>query len=116
MSTISGILNGVIIAVIDKIYSIIATYFVNFENHKYKDSYEKSYVYKIFIFKFVNTNLSLFYTAFNDRDFSSLYYLILGMAMTKAVQIFLLKNFKKYATYWFFKKMYFRKVREEALL
>lgn len=69
MSTIAGVINGIVIAIIDKIYSLLATFFVNRENHKYKDTYEKSYVYKIFIFKFVNTNLSLFYTAFNDRDF-----------------------------------------------
>ena len=81
MSTISGIINGIIIAIIDAIYSFVAAFFIEYENHKYQDSYEKSYVYKIFIFKFVNTNLSLFYTAFNDRNFHTLYYLLLGMAL-----------------------------------
>lgn len=99
-SIIIGVINGVVIAVIDFLYSSIATYFVNIENHKYHDSYEKSYVYKIFIFKFINTNLSLFYTAFNEQDFNQLYYLILGMAITKSVQIFLLKNFKRLAIFW----------------
>lgn len=69
-SIIIGVVNGVVIAVIDFLYSSIATYFVNIENHKYHDSYEKSYVYKIFIFKFINTNLSLFYTAFTEEDFN----------------------------------------------
>jgi Calcium-activated chloride channel len=114
ISTFAGVLNGIIIAIIDKIYSWIATYFVKFENHKYKDSYEKSYVYKLFIFKFVNTNLSLFYTAFNDRDFNSLYYLILGMAITKSIQIFLLKNAKKYITFRVSKWWYFRRVSQAA--
>ncbi len=86
------------------IYSYCATYFVNLENNKYQDSYEKSYVYKLFIFKFVNTNMSLFYTAFNDKDFNSLYYLILGMAITKAVMILIMKNLKKIGIYWWKKK------------
>lgn len=67
--TIIGVVNGIVIALIDFMYSSIATYFVEIENHKYQDSYERSYVYKIFIFKFINTNLSIFYTAFNDRSF-----------------------------------------------
>ena len=103
------------IAIIDKIYSLLATFFVNMENHKYQDSYEKSYVYKIFIFKFVNTNLSIFYIAFADREFSKLYYLILGMAITKTVQIFLLKNLKRYLSFLYSKFMYFRGVRSQAL-
>lgn len=65
-SIIIGVINGVVIAIIDFLYSTIATYFVSIENHKYYDSYEKSYVYKMFIFKFINTNLSLFYTAFSQ--------------------------------------------------
>ena len=92
-SVIIGVVNGIIISVINALYSMIATYFVNMENHKYRDSYEKSYVFKIFIFKFINTNLSIFYTAFSSRDFSQLYSLILGMTVTKVVQIFLIKNF-----------------------
>lgn len=113
-STIIGVINGVVIAIIDFLYSTIATYFVNIENHKYHDSYEKSYVYKIFIFKFINTNLSLFYTAFSEQDFNQLYYLILGMAITKSVQIFLLKNFKRLALFWLKKRLYFRSVLQSA--
>lgn len=53
------------------------------ENHKYKDSYERTFTYKLFIFKFINTNISLFYTAFVERSFSSLYTLLLGMVLQK---------------------------------
>ena len=58
------------------------------ENHKFQDTYAKSFIFKLFAFKFINTNISLFYTAFIDQNFDSLYYLIVGMALQKAVQIF----------------------------
>ena len=54
------------------------------ENHKYQDTYESSFVYKLFLFKFINTNLQLFYEAFISRDFNSLYYLIIGMVIQKS--------------------------------
>lgn len=64
LSLVSGVVNTVVIMIFDFIYSKLALYFVNLENHKYEDSYERSYVYKLFIFKFINTNISIFYTAF----------------------------------------------------
>lgn len=69
IGTIAGIVNGIVIAIIDFLYSFLATWFVKLENHKYRDSYETSYVFKLFIFKFINTNLSIFYTAFVYQNF-----------------------------------------------
>jgi hypothetical protein len=74
----------------------------------------------MFIFKFINTNISIFYTAFiadrNDKNkFDNLYYLLLGMAGTKSIKIFILKNLKKIVTVWAYKRWYFRKVIREAI-
>ena len=100
-----GFVNTIFIEIFDFIYSYAATFFVNHENHKYLESYEKSYVFKMFIFKFINTNISIFYTAFisnrNDSNkFDNLYYMLLGMAATKSIKIFILKNLKKLASFW----------------
>jgi hypothetical protein len=115
-----GFVNAIFIEIFDFIYSYAATYYVNLENHKFLDSFEKSFVFKMFIFKFINTNISIFYTAFiadrNDKNkFDNLYYLLLGMAGTKSVKIFILKNLKKIATVWAYKRWYFRKVFREAV-
>ena len=72
--------------------------FVNIENHKYPHTYERSYIFKLFAFKFINTNITLFYTAFlaeekdQDARLNQLYYLIVGMLIQKVIQIFFLKN------------------------
>lgn len=115
-----GFVNTIFIEIFDFIYSYAATYYVNHENHKYSESYEKSYVFKMFIFKFINTNISIFYTAFisnsgDSNKFDNLYYMLLGMAATKSIKIFILKNLRKIASFWIMKKLYFRKARKESL-
>ena len=55
------------------------------ENHKYTDSYERSFIYKLFAFKFVNPNISLFYTAFIEQSVYNLDYLLLGMVIQKSI-------------------------------
>lgn len=91
MNTIAGVLNSIVITIINFIYQYLAGIFVRLENHKYYDSYEKSYVFKLFVFKFINTNISLFYTAFIDQNFESLYFVLVGMIIQKIVQILLVK-------------------------
>lgn len=63
---VAGMINGVSISILNFIYQHLAIYFMKLENHKYTDSYEKSFIFKLFAFKFINTNISLFYTAFID--------------------------------------------------
>ena len=81
----AGVINGVVIAAINFIYQTLANLFVTLENHKYQDTYERSYIFKLFLFKFINTNITLFYTAFYDRNFNELYYLIIGMVIQKVI-------------------------------
>ena len=40
--------------------------------------------------------------------------MLLGMAGTKSIKIFFLKNIKKIVAFWAMKKWYFRKVVKEA--
>ncbi len=68
-SIIIGIVNTIIINIINAIYCYTSTLFMRWENHKYHDSYETSFVFKLFIFKFINTNISIFYTAFRIGNF-----------------------------------------------
>ena len=39
---------------------------VNLENHKYEEDYNKSYIRKIFWFMFINANVSVIFTIYND--------------------------------------------------
>jgi hypothetical protein len=52
-----GIVNSLSIALMNSLYTTLARITVVMENHKYAETYESSFVYKLFIFKFVNTNL-----------------------------------------------------------
>lgn len=120
MDLLVGFINAIFIEIFDLIYSYVATYYVNLENHKFLDSYEKSYVFKMFIFKFINTNISIFYTAFlsgkEDKNrFVELYYMLLGMAATKSITIILLKRLWKILKFWLQRKWYFRNVAQEIV-
>ena len=64
-------------------YDSIAQYFVDQENHKYSDTYEQSLILKIFTFRFINCFISPFYTGFIEQNFDNLYYLLLGLIITK---------------------------------
>lgn len=110
----SGIVNTIIIMIFDFLYSYMATYSVNMENHKYQDTFEASYVFKIFTFKFVNTNIQIFYQAFFYQNFDEFYYMLLGMTITKSVTIFFLKHIKKLIQFEFVKARYFYRMESQA--
>ena len=50
-SLIGGFLNGISITILNLVYSILARLFVQWENHKYDSSFEKSLAYKTIAFK-----------------------------------------------------------------
>ncbi|CDW83357.1 anoctamin-like protein [Stylonychia lemnae] len=99
---LAGVINGLSISIVNFIYQQLVIIFMKLENHKYADTYEKSFIFKLFAFKFINTNISLFYTAFFDQNFISLYYLIVGMVIQKSLQIFV------------FKRKYFKEVAKQG--
>jgi Calcium-activated chloride channel. len=59
-----GIINGIVITIINYLYGRFARYFVEKENHKYQSNYERSLIFKTFLFKFLNSFLGIFYIAF----------------------------------------------------
>ena len=66
--TLLGFANGASITIINILYTNIARWFVNFENHKYTDTYEYSLIMKSFAFKFLNSFLAIFYFIFTSHD------------------------------------------------
>ena len=64
---------------------------------------------------FVNTNLQLFYTAFIDKNYISLYYLIVGMVLQKNMQILVLGPVFYWVMNWFATWRYFKKVKKLAI-
>mmetsp|Transcript_30563 Transcript_30563/g.30004 ORF Transcript_30563/g.30004 Transcript_30563/m.30004 type:complete len:524 (-) Transcript_30563:1445-3016(-) len=126
IATAIGSAYGVVVTIINYIYQYLAVIFVLKENHKYEDAYENSFVYKLFVFKFINTNISLFYLAFwpidytgkTDQEvidekyqtFNDLFTLLLGMVLQKGATIIFMKGPYKWGFLWWFKRSYFKKV------
>ena len=56
--------NAVVVLACDNLWSILAPILTAFENHKYDDDYDRSYVLKMFSFRIVNNFYALAYLAF----------------------------------------------------
>lgn len=65
---IASLLNAIQIVIFNAIYSKIAYWMTNFENHKTQSSYEKSLILKSCLFQFINSFNSLFYIAYIKRS------------------------------------------------
>lgn len=63
-SSIASIANAIQIQVMNWIYSEIAVWLTNRENHRTDTQYEDSLIAKLFAFQFVNSYASLYYIAF----------------------------------------------------
>eukprot|EP01119_Soliformovum_irregulare_P021006 TRINITY_DN688_c0_g1_i1.p1 TRINITY_DN688_c0_g1~~TRINITY_DN688_c0_g1_i1.p1 ORF type:complete len:694 (+),score=219.85 TRINITY_DN688_c0_g1_i1:123-2204(+) len=61
---IGGIANAVTILILNAIYSKIASFLTEWENHRTESEWERSFIIKSFLFQFTNSYISLFYTAF----------------------------------------------------
>lgn len=83
IKTLIGCINGVIVAIANFIYEKAARYFASKENHKFNDSHEKSLIFKIVLFKALNSYLGLFYLTFIKRkDFSDMFYNLVSLLIT----------------------------------
>jgi len=67
---IGGILNAVVILILNTVYSKIASFLTEWENHRTESDWERSFIIKSFLFQFVNSYISLIYTAFVKGRFS----------------------------------------------
>lgn len=63
-SYIGSGMNAMQIQLFNILYSGVATWVVNMENHRTDIAYENSYIGKLFLFQFVNSMSSFFYIAF----------------------------------------------------
>lgn len=94
-STIAGFVNGIVITLLNFLYTFIARWFVKKENHKYARDFENSLIVKSFSFRILNSFYAVFYLAFIEAgsDFKDLFgllwpILIYKQASNIAVQVF----------------------------
>jgi len=66
-SIVGGVLNAVVIMILNKVYRYFAVKLNDWENHRTVTSYENNLIIKIFLFQFVNSYTSLYYIAFFKR-------------------------------------------------
>ena len=82
---LGSIANGVTITVLNQVYSVIAEKLTKWENHETESSYQNSLIMKTFTFQFVNSFLTLFYTAFVDRDMETLSERLMSILVSKQI-------------------------------
>ncbi|XP_011313509.1 anoctamin-8 isoform X4 [Fopius arisanus] len=68
LSYVPKVLLAVVIAVMDEAYFKIAVWLNDLENYRLDTEYENHLIYKVALFQFVNSFLSLFYIAFYLQD------------------------------------------------
>jgi hypothetical protein len=61
MGTVASILLAVQIKIFGAIFHFIAVKITNYENHKYGDDYYNSFLWKLFLFEFVNNYSAFFF-------------------------------------------------------
>ena len=106
-----GVLNGVGITIINLIYQRIAIWSTERENYQFLSSFERVLVFKSFLFKFINSNMSLAYAAYFEANFDSLWYLVVGLLLARMANLFLLGNILPWMLFWLKRKRYFRMLR-----
>ena len=116
--TLLGFANGASITIINILYTNIARWFVNFENHKYTDTYEYSLIMKSFAFKFLNSFLAIFYFIFTSHDanlLQSIFETVLPVLFYKQVSNILEQVGRPYVIYRFKQKKYFDSIHKKAV-
>jgi hypothetical protein len=72
LNTFIGIAQVIIIAKINSIYRKAAVSTTDNENHRIKTNYDNSLIFKMFVFEFFNSFISLYYLAFSIQDYEAL--------------------------------------------
>ncbi|XP_011503511.1 PREDICTED: anoctamin-8-like [Ceratosolen solmsi marchali] len=68
LSYVPKVLLAIVIAIMDEAYFKIAVWLNDLENYRLDTEYENHLIYKVALFQFVNSFLSLFYIAFYIQD------------------------------------------------
>jgi hypothetical protein len=66
---VGGIVNAIVIIVMNLVWKIVATKLTDWENHRTHSEYENNLIFKIFLFYFVNSYICLYYIAFFKNGF-----------------------------------------------
>jgi len=67
-SVVGGILNAIVIMILNRVYRFVAIKLNDWENHRTHSYYYDNLLFKIFLFQFVNSYTSLYYIAFFKRN------------------------------------------------
>ena len=110
----AGMVNGVIIGSTNYAYKTIAEPLLKLENKKFEDEYNNSFIKKLFIFEFINANVSLISTIYSDKDMKKLNQIVLGTIGTKIFSLFSSRVVMKWLMYEFKKIMYFSACKDKA--
>jgi anoctamin-10 len=106
---IIGSCNGTIIFIFTVIYNFCSKKAVQWENHRFENTEEKSMVMKTFIFEFLIAYLNLFYYAFIKKDFALLSTNFVTIVLTKNLLFNLTSNILPWILFRFKKFLFQRK-------
>jgi anoctamin-8 len=85
-------MQGGSITILNITYTAMAQWFAQKENHKFKAVYESSLIYKNVFFKFINSYLAVFYTAFIKQNYGlgDIFFLMMPVLIVKQFNYILL--------------------------
>ena len=114
-----ALLNAVQIKVMNVVYTLVARMLNDWENHETETEYMDSFSLKLFLFRFVNCYVSLYYIAFikehfegcEEQECATELAFQLGVIFVMNVGMNLVELGWPYADYWIRRKMEERKVQ-----
>lgn len=114
-----GALNAVLVIIVNYIFTLVAEPLEEKQNNKHQQQYINSFALKVFIFKVVNTNISLIYTIYTqstgEEDAQTeLYNLIVGMIAVKMLNRFGMQFVYRWLAFHLRKVWYFRECQRLA--
>lgn len=110
-------MNAVLVIIVNYIFTIVAEPLEEKQNNKHQQQYINSFALKVFIFKVINTNISLIYTIYTqstgeDDAQTELYNLIVGMIAVKMLNRFGMQFVYKWLMFQLQKVWYFKQCKE----
>ena len=79
LNALAGVLQGVLIAVLNLIYKYVASWLTVIENHPTQTAHDNALIYKVFFFQFINGNMALMSAAFLDKEPVTLWSLLITL-------------------------------------
>ncbi|CAD8164622.1 unnamed protein product [Paramecium octaurelia] len=113
-----GVLQGICVSVLNIIYTALVHYFVEKENHKFEEHYESSLIYKNVLFKFINSYIAVFYTAFIklDSTYEEIFYILVPVLVIKQLSYLIAIMMIPQIIYKYKESSYFKLFKEKLNL